>query len=122
MIATKIKQFVPKLFWPHSNSKDEYQHMQEQFLNDDKFKSLLLLLLIFSSMASIGIVSLLLFAGMVDDVFHAAFSFMVSLSIVTAFMVLKIFRFETVLKYSMVVCKSVTQNKTTTNRGINECN
>jgi hypothetical protein len=122
MITTKIKQFVSKLFWPHSNSNDDNQQTQEQLFNVYTFKVLLLLCAFFSSIASTGIVSLFLFAGVVDDVFHAAFSFVVSTSIVAAFMVVKVVGFESVLKFSKVIMKAHVKNKTTTNRGINECN
>lgn len=122
MITTKIKQFVSKLFWPHSNSKDDYQHMQEQFLSVEMFKGLLLLSVIFSSIASFGLVSFFLFTGVVDDSFHAAFSFVVSSSIVAAFIVLKTVGFENVLNLSKVIVNAYVKNKITTNRGINECN
>lgn len=122
MITTKIKQFVSKLFWPHSNSTDDYQYTQEQPFNVDTFKCLLFLSAFFSSIASIGIVSFFLFTGLVDDVFHAAFSFVFSTSIVAAFIIIKVVGFEGVLNFSRVMMKAYVKNKITTNRGINECN
>ena len=62
----------------------------EQELDLNSFKVLFLISVMFSTIASIAIVNFFYFSNIVDDAFHASFSFVLSVVLISSFTLVKV--------------------------------